>query len=321
MLLLLLPLFFLIKNKNIIAYPTFSIEKGAKHYSWPHLGFVFFLLAVVCFVFAGAKPYRKKTTQRELQQKFRIVFLLDHSESMKIVDLLAGQKPDQCLMLPKSRQAIAQQTIRQFMTDIPNADYGLIVFGSEAYDLCPETAYSSVLLDRLNQLSKLKMPDGTAITKALQLAFKHLSDHTKKNQPHFILLSDGVDHSDENPLMLPEWQQFSGAFQLDAIGIGGENAWHKWEHDGEIRWSKVAEVLDDRQLQLLAKKGGGGYYLAPNAASLEKMMQQLADQHRMNLVSYKQIKFVSYQLDFLIAGLLFLFASIILYHFKPITNG
>ncbi|MFA6814979.1 MAG: hypothetical protein WCS73_01625, partial [Lentisphaeria bacterium] len=68
---------------------------------------MFFLFAVICFIVAGAEPYREKIIQRNRKERYRIVFLLDCSESMNIVDFSVGQNPDKYSVLPKSRQEIA----------------------------------------------------------------------------------------------------------------------------------------------------------------------------------------------------------------------
>lgn len=139
-------------------------------------------LGACLLIFALCRPQTSSTHSRKQTDGIDIVFTLDLSDSMVIIDDLKKKL---------SRIETAKQVMKEFVKGRTDDRIGLVVFSGEAVTLCPPTLDYDVLLQALDSSSvDLLYKEGTAIGDGLAAAVNRLKNSTAKSKI-VILLTDG----------------------------------------------------------------------------------------------------------------------------------
>ena len=119
---------------------------------------------------------RKLLAQSKLTSEgIDIVLALDVSGSMSAEDyVINGQRI--------SRLDIIKSTVENFVKQRPDDRLGLIVFGSQAYTVCPLTTDHDWLLENLHQVRIGLIEDATAIGSGIATSLLRLKNSKAKIQ-------------------------------------------------------------------------------------------------------------------------------------------
>ena len=137
---------------------------------------------------------------------------------------------------------------------------------------------TAILEERMEQITTDDLEDGTAIGDAIDLAVRSLKTAVAGPKA-VILLSDGVDHSqDDNAPLIAARKAAEVDIVIHTVGIGGRHAYHPVNTDGGTEWRPVGEEINEPQLTEIARLTGGQYFKAGDADSLAKAIESLAEQ-------------------------------------------
>ena len=184
----------------------------------------------------------------------KVLLMLDSSGSMKDADPSGGTKMD-----------AAKKALIHALDSVPsNAEVGLRVYGADvdgngAPGSCTDSrlAHPVGAMDKAGLTSAINQfqPRGdTPIAYALKEGAKDLGDSGKR---HIILVSDGEETCSPDPCQeIRELIAGGVSLQIDTVGFGvGDKA--------------------RQQLACMAEAGGGSYYDAKDAKSLDSSLQRL----------------------------------------------
>src|SRR5208283_3757613 len=113
-------------------------------------------MVLVLLVIALAGPRKMLAQSKLISEGIDIVLALDVSGSMSAEDYVINNQRI-------SRLDIIKQTVDKFIEQRPDDRLGLVVFGSQAYTVCPLTTDHNWLLENLRQIRIGVIQDATAI--------------------------------------------------------------------------------------------------------------------------------------------------------------
>ncbi len=228
-------------------------------------------LAVLCIVFALARPQwgdEKRSAQRK---GVDIIFLVDTSLSMLAEDI----KP--------SRLGKAKFEVESFIRNLRGDRVGMVTFAGSGFLQTPLTLDHAAFLLFLDAVQVGFLPDpGTSLVQAVQLAIKSFPQKELKYKA-LILFTDGEDHGGGIEKAIEEARQAS--VRIYAIGLGtpegepiplknekGERQGFKKDRSGQMVLTKLNQPL----LERLAKETGGIYLPAtPGEKEVEVILKHL----------------------------------------------
>lgn len=284
-------------------------------------------LALVCLIFALARPQRGIERIRDVNHGIAIMMVLDRSTSMAQEMKYGGEQ--------LNRFEAAKRIFRDFvlgngraLPGRPNDLVGMIAFARYPDTVCPLTLAHGVLPRFLDTafLADRQSEDGTAIGDALALAAARLKtaeetlarqaagragrrkDYDIKSKV-IILLTDGENNAgkrspQEAARLAAEW-----GMKVYAIGIGGtggavfQTPFGSFQVPGSQR--------DDSVLQGVAETTKGRYWKAEDAESLLAVYKEI---DRLEKSEIESVRFIDYREKFpapAIAGLCFLLVEVL----------
>ncbi len=236
---------------------------------WSFLPWVLRALVLVLLLVALAGP-RKLLAQSKLSSEgIDIVLALDVSGSMSAEDYVVnGQRI--------SRLDIIKSTVENFIQQRPDDRLGLIVFGSQAYTVCPLTVDHSWLLENLRQVRVGLIEDATAIGSGITTSLLRLKKSKAKSRI-IVLLTDGVNNSGKiDPLTAAKTAQALG-IKIYTIGAGttGIVPFPVVDEFGNKHYEQAQFDLDEETLKKIAGMTGGQYFRAADTESLRGIYAQI----------------------------------------------
>ena len=191
-----------------------------------------------------------------------IVLALDVSGSMSAEDyVIDGQRI--------SRLDIIKSTVENFIKQRTDDRLGLIVFGSQAYTVCPLTTDHEWLLENLHQVRIGVIEDATAIGSGIATSLLRLKNSKAKTRI-IVLLTDGVNNSGKiQPLDAAKMAQAMG-IKVYTIGAGttGIVPFPVTDEFGNKHYEEAQFDLDEDTLKKIAAMTGAEYFRAADTESL-----------------------------------------------------
>ena len=240
--------------------------KSLRIFSWT-LPF-FFLIAL----FALAGPTWEKKEQPVFQQGNALVIILDLSLSMNAKDL----KP--------SRLERAKLKLIDILQQKKEGQTALIAFAGDAHTVSPLTIDNKTIISLLPSLDSSIMPlTGSDLFDALTTA-KQLFKNAGFTQGDILLLSDGIDASQQKTLKKSIKQLRQQGYRFSVIGIGSKTGSPipQPRQGGFIKDSSgqvVLSKLEPASLKTLANIGGGTYHkLSLDDSDFQNILDRGIDQ-------------------------------------------
>jgi Ca-activated chloride channel homolog len=228
------------------------------------------LLGVVVLLVALARPQATIDLPR---REGTVVLAFDVSSSMRADDVAP------------TRMVAAKRAARTFVQDQPSSvRVGVVAFSDTANVVQPPTRSRSGVLDAINRLS----PDGgTALGRGILTSLGAATGHPitldrdaleqGERQPGVpftgsaavVVLSDGDNTAQLDPRALAPVATQAGV-RVFSVGLGSPSG-----AVVEIDGYSVATALDAELLRGIARDSGGAYFAAADAATLERIYQQI----------------------------------------------
>ena len=235
---------------------------------------IHFLLPFIFLIsiFSLAGPSWEKKDQPVFQQGNALVIILDLSLSMNAKDL----KP--------SRLERAKLKLIDILQQKKEGQTALIAFAGDAHVVSPLTIDNKTIMSLLPSLESSIMPlTGSHLIDALTTA-KQLFKSAGFAQGDILLLSDGIDSSQQNALQKSVNKIHQQGYRFSVIGVGsqagspipmpGQGGFIK-DQSGQVVLSK----LTPEPLKKLASIGGGSYYkLSLDDSDFDELLNQQMDQ-------------------------------------------
>ncbi len=222
-------------------------------------------LAVLCLVFALARPQTGVTTEEVEAEGIAIALVMDLSSSMLALD-----------MQPLDRLEVAKRTVLEFVKNRKYDRIALIIFAGEALTAVPVTIDYRVLEQAIQNLRVDMLEDGTAIGTALATAANRLR-RTPGSSKVVILLTDGENNRGEVDPLTAARAAAAYDIRTYTVGVGSEGVAPVPIGPGPLgtEYANMRVHLDEDLLRRIASITGGQYFRATNARALEEIYHQI----------------------------------------------
>ena len=236
---------------------------------WFFLPWVLRAIALVLLLIALAGPQKILAQSKLTSEGIDIVMALDVSGSMSAEDyVIDGHRI--------SRLEIIRNTVENFIKQRPYDRLGLIVFGSQAYTVCPLTTDHQWLLENLRQIRIGVIEDATAIGSGIATSLLRLKNSKAKSRI-IVLLTDGVNNSGKiQPLDAAKIAQTMG-IKVYTIGAGttGIVPFPVTDEFGNKHYEQAQFDLDEDTLKKIAAMTGAQYFRAADTQSLQHIYTEI----------------------------------------------
>lgn len=279
LLLLLVPLilwYFLFRHKSepALRLATTEAYRDARP-TWRtrliHLPFVLRTLVFVLLVIILARPQTSNSLKESETEGIDIVMAMDISTSMLTPDLTPN------------RLEAAKKVAYEFISNRPNDNIGLTLFGGEAFTQCPLTTDHAALLSMFKNITcdlqaNGTISPGTAIGMGLANAVTHL-ENSKAKSKVVILITDGVNNTGEiSPLMAADLAKTNGV-RVYTISIGQSGGQSQQViaqlPNGDPYTANVDNSADPETLRAIAETTGGIFYEAGTNKKLKEIYDDI----------------------------------------------
>jgi Ca-activated chloride channel family protein len=228
---------------------------------WAALGLA--LLAV-------ARPQRGLEQSEVDSRGVDIVLAIDISPSMRAGDMGGGD-----------RLAVARSTAHDFIKGRPHDRIGLVGFAATSFTQCPLTLDHETLLELLSQLDFGLAEDGTAIGMGLATTVQRLRE-SKTPSKVAVLLTDGENNRGAiDPLTAADLARAMG-IRVYTVLVGRPTVVPVEVLDPVLGRTRVMQEVsvDDRPLIEIARRTGGRFFRAGDAASLSNIYSEIDHMER-----------------------------------------
>lgn len=231
------------------------------------------LLAVVAMTVALARPRAGAREDQVLSEGIDIIVALDISSSMLAEDFQ-----------PQNRLEVAKARIKDFIMARQGDRIGLIAFAGEALTQVPLAVDYTVLLDATDEIQAGMLEDGTAIGTAIATAANRLR-HAPGRSRVLVLLTDGENNRGAIDPRTAAQAAAAVGVRIYAIGVGTEGVAPVPVGRGlfGLRYENRPVRIDEALLEDVARKTGGRYFRARDAAALQRIYQQIDQLERVPL--------------------------------------
>lgn len=222
-------------------------------------------LALALAIVALARPQQGLRLSETETRGVDIMLVIDISPSMAAEDLQ-----------PDNRLAVAKQNARDFIRQRPHDRVGLVGFAATAFTQSPLTLDHDALLELLNGLDFGLAEDGTAIGMGLATAVQGLRSSRTPSKV-IVLLTDGENNRGAiDPITGADLAKAYGIKVYTVlVGRGGVVPVPVDDPMLGRRTEMVRMDVDESVLREIAKRTGGRFYRATDAATLAGIYQQI----------------------------------------------
>ncbi|MFM8558920.1 MAG: VWA domain-containing protein [bacterium] len=221
--------------------------------------------ALVLAVVAAARP-QQGVQQSEVDSRgVDIALAIDISPSMRAADMGGGD-----------RLEVARRTAREFVDARPHDRLALVGFAATAFTQCPLTLDHDTLRELLAQLDYGLAAAGTAIGMGLATAVQRLRESRTPSKV-VVLLTDGENNRGAiDPLTAADLARALGV-RVYTVLVGRLSVVPVEVVDPVIGRTTVMQPVrvDERPLIEIAKRTGGRFFRAGDAASLSSIYGEI----------------------------------------------
>jgi Ca-activated chloride channel family protein len=226
-----------------------------------HLPPVLGLLALTALATGLARPHATLSVE---QEEATVVLAMDTSRSMVATDV------------PPTRLAVAKDAVRAFLQELPEGyRVGMVSFAQSAQTVLPATANREAALAALRNL---RPGDGTAlgegIARAVQVAQRVPAEKGRRPPAAVLVLSDGAQT--QGVLRPLQAAQRAAKLKIPVHTVAFGTADGVVEVKDENGFTQRVTVPPDAPtLRRVSRATGGRFYVAPDAASLNAVYEEL----------------------------------------------
>ncbi len=270
LLLLLLPAWWIWRRRRKPASIVFSrvgaLSTAPRSGRWiPRTIFVLRNLVLAAAVIALARPRAAGRNEEIRSEGINIVIAFDISTSM-----LAQDFP------PQNRLEAARERVAQFVALRKSDRIGLVAFSGEALTQVPLTTDYAVVQAAIDNLQPGQLEDGTAIGTAIATAANRLRD-APGNSRVLLVLTDGVNNRGSIDPRTAAAAASAFGIKIYTIGVGSRGMASTPVGRGAfgLRYEMRPVEIDEELLTDVAQSTGGRYFRATDAASLQRITEEI----------------------------------------------
>jgi Ca-activated chloride channel family protein len=222
-------------------------------------------LVLIGLIVALARPRSAGRAEQSTTEGINIVIAFDISSSMLAEDFQ-----------PQNRLEVAREKVKQFIA-LRNSDrIGVVAFSGEALTQVPLTTDYPVVMAAVDNLQPGQLEDGTAIGTAIATAANRLRD-APGNSRVMVLLTDGVNNRGSIDPRTAAQAASAFGVKIYTIGVGTEGMAPVPVGRGVfgLRYENRPVEIDDALLTEVAKRTGGRYFRARDAAALQRITEEI----------------------------------------------
>jgi Ca-activated chloride channel family protein len=206
-------------------------------------------ITIISLLTALASPYKTEKLEEKPKNGLNIALLIDTSESMKMIGFNQTN-------LRLNRFQVVKNVVNDFIQKRTNDNLGLVVFGEYSFIASPLTFDKKILSEVLNNLHIGIAGKTTAIYDAIGQTVALLKN--EENSTNIaILITDGINTA--------------GTLNRDEVIQLAKNRKIKFYTIGIGRMGEINPF----DLQDIAEKTGGKFFLAKNGAELKAIYQEI----------------------------------------------
>lgn len=289
-------------------FPSVTIVEGApagwrwKFYRLPQYLRWFALLLLMIALSAPRKVLDQTVVT---SQGIDIVLTLDVSGSMAAEDYIVnGHRV--------SRVDTIKSVAKDFIDNRSSDRIGLVVFGSQAYTVCPLTTDDNWLKENLSRLKVGVIEGNTAIGSGIAQSLLRLRDSKAKSKV-IILMTDGSNNTGRIDPMTAGRMAKAFGVKVYTIGAGSNGmAPIPVEMFGQTVYQTIPVDLEEEPLKQIASMTGARYFRASDTQALKQAYKDIdaLEKTRIQTREYRQYRELFW--IFVVAALGLLAADIIL---------
>jgi Ca-activated chloride channel homolog len=287
-----------------------TFPKTLKTKLYPYLPVLYWLaLAFMCI--ALARPRLPLQEEKVTSDGIDIMMVLDLSSSMLAKDF-SPNRLEACKLM-------AGEFVRKRYND----RIGVVIFGGEAYTLCPLTTDHQVVVDLISQINVGILADNTAIGMGLATAVKRLKDSESASKV-IILLTDGennagyIDPKTATDLAI----NYDVKIYTIAVGTTGV-AMMPSNIFGHGRDVPTRVSIDTELLTYIAESTNGKFFRAQDNEGLQEIYNEIDRLEKSKIEQNVFKRYSEYFRPFLLTALFLMFLSVLLQntYFKNIQRN
>ncbi len=227
---------------------------------------VLILAAAVLCGLALARPQTPWSEQRRTTEGIDIMLVVDVSESMRALDF------------EPNRLERAKAVVKEFVAGRTDDQVGLVIFGMDAFTLCPLTHDMQALAQFVDFID-FHILDGNRT--AIGMGLANAVDRLRKSRTEskvVILLTDGENNAGRlDPLTAAQVAKQLGV-RVYTIGVGTVAGWVPMPQrtmSGQMVIGRAQAALDVEELTRMAEMTGGRFFHAADGDKLEEIYRQI----------------------------------------------
>jgi Ca-activated chloride channel family protein len=222
-------------------------------------------LVLVGVIGALARPRAAGRAEQSTTEGINIIIAFDISSSMLAEDFQ-----------PQNRLEVARDKVKQFIAMRSSDRIGVVAFSGEALTQVPLTTDYPVVMAAVDNLQPGQLEDGTAIGTAIATAANRLRD-APGNSRVVVLLTDGVNNRGSIDPRTAAQAAAAFGVKIYTIGVGTEGMAPVPVGRGVfgLRYENRPVEIDDALLTDVAKRTGGRYFRARDAAALQRITEEI----------------------------------------------
>ena len=222
-------------------------------------------LVLVGLIIALARPRSAGRAEQSTTEGINIIIAFDISSSMLAEDFQ-----------PQNRLEVARDKVKQFIAMRNSDRIGVVAFSGEALTQVPLTTDYPVVMAAVDNLQPGQLEDGTAIGTAIATAANRLRD-APGNSRVVVLLTDGVNNRGSIDPRTAAQAAAAFGVKIYTIGVGTEGMAPVPVGRGVfgLRYENRPVEIDDALLTDVAKRTGGRYFRARDAAALQRITEEI----------------------------------------------
>jgi Ca-activated chloride channel family protein len=222
-------------------------------------------LVLIGLIVALARPRSAGRAEQSTTEGINIVIAFDISSSMLAEDFQ-----------PQNRLEVARDKVKQFITMRGSDRIGVVAFSGEALTQVPLTTDYPVVMAAVDNLQPGQLEDGTAIGTAIATAANRLRD-APGNSRVVVLLTDGVNNRGSIDPRTAAQAASAFGVKIYTIGVGTEGMAPVPVGRGVfgLRYENRPVEIDDALLTDIARRTGGRYFRARDAAALQRITEEI----------------------------------------------
>lgn len=222
-------------------------------------------LVLVGLIVALARPRSAGRAEQSTTEGINIVIAFDISSSMLAEDFQ-----------PQNRLEVARDKVKQFIAMRNSDRIGVVAFSGEALTQVPLTTDYPVVMAAVDNLQPGQLEDGTAIGTAIATAANRLRDAPGSSRV-VVLLTDGVNNRGSIDPRTASQAAAAVGVKIYTIGVGTEGMAPVPVGRGVfgLRYENRPVEIDDALLTDVARRTGGRYFRARDAAALQRITEEI----------------------------------------------